>query len=92
MKILLVVAVALLVAIEGWAVAYPGWGTYPSFQNGRGNNPGHGPPWAHPQWMENQNNGFSSDVEWVCQNPRTNDIVCTYNNYDFQILKCNFLQ
>lgn len=80
MKILLV-AVTLLVTIEGWAIAYPGWATYPGFQNGR-NNPGYGPPWAHPQRMENQNNGFSSDVEWVCQNPKTNDIVCTYNNHD----------
>lgn len=82
MKILLV-AVALLLAIEGWAEAHSGWGTYPGSQNTRGNNPGHG-SWTYPQPMRNQNNGFSSDVEWVCQNPRTNDIVRTYsyNNHD----------
>ncbi|XP_011160272.2 uncharacterized protein LOC105196181 [Solenopsis invicta] len=76
MKILLV-TVALLIAIE--AEAHPSWQTYPDFQNGRGNNPGRGTPWAYsqqyPQHAENQNNGFSSDVEWVCQNPRTRDIM-----------------
>lgn len=88
MKILLV-AVALLVTIERWSEAHPGWETYPGSQNTRGNNPGYG-PWTYPQPMRNQNNGFSSDVEWVCQNPRTNDIVCTYNNHDnSQVLKCN---
>lgn len=76
----LLVAVILLVASEGWTEAQPGWTTYPSSQNARGNHPGRGPPWAYPQSMENQNNGFSSDVEWVCQNPRTKDIVCIYNN------------
>jgi len=75
MKILLVV-VALLIVIE--AEAYPGWPSYRGFQNARKNNLGHGSSWAYPQWMENQNNGFSSNIEWICQNPRTNDIVCTY--------------
>lgn len=86
MKILLV-AVVSLVIIEGWAEAQ-GWGTYPGSQNTRGNNPGQR-PWTYPQPMRNQNNGFGSDVEWVCQNPRTNDIVCTCNHNYFQILKCN---
>ncbi|XP_011701626.1 PREDICTED: uncharacterized protein LOC105458197 [Wasmannia auropunctata] len=68
MKILLV-AVALLVAIE--TEAHSGWWN----QERRGNNyPGH--TWdQNPQRMENQNNGFSSDVEWVCQNPRTHDMM-----------------
>jgi len=76
MKILLVIVV-LLIAIE--AEAYPGWPFYyPGFQNARRNNLGYGSSWAYPQWIKNQNNGFSSDIEWICQNPRTNDIVCTY--------------
>jgi len=74
MKILLVIVV-LLITIE--AEAYPGWPS-PGFQNARRNNLGHGSSWAYPQWTENQNNGFSSDIEWICRNPRTNDIVCTY--------------
>ncbi|KYN04088.1 PREDICTED: uncharacterized protein LOC108772777 [Cyphomyrmex costatus] len=65
MKILLI-AVALLIAIE--TEAYPGWSGYPGFQNGRGNNPGQG--WGHQQRIEQQNN-----IEWVCKNPRTNDIM-----------------
>lgn len=85
MKILLA-AVALLVAIE--TEAHPGWSTYPDFQDQRGNNPGRG--WGPPR-IEQQNNRFTSDIEWVCQNPKTNDIVCTYklyNNRDnFEILK-----
>jgi len=73
MKILLVV---VLIAIE--AETYPGWPSYPGFQNARRNNLGHGSSWAYPQWTENQNNGFNSNIEWICRNPRTNDIVCTY--------------
>lgn len=68
MKVLLVV-VALLIAIEaqGWQFNGPGVG------NGRGNNPGRG-PWASQQ-QQSQNNILVSDVEWMCQNPKTNDIV-----------------
>ncbi|XP_018313042.1 uncharacterized protein [Mycetomoellerius zeteki] len=69
MKILLA-AVALLVAIE--TEAHPGWSTYPDFQDQRGNNPGRG--WGPPR-IEQQNNRFTSDIEWVCQNPKTNDIM-----------------
>ncbi|XP_011053898.1 PREDICTED: uncharacterized protein LOC105145787 isoform X2 [Acromyrmex echinatior] len=70
MKILLV-AVASLVVIE--IEAHPGWSTYPGFQDRRGNNPGHG--WGYPQRIEQQNNKLNTDIEWVCQNPRTNDIM-----------------
>ena len=73
MKILLV-AIALLVVIE--IEAHPGWSTYPGFQNQRGNNPDHG--WRYPQRIEQQNNKLITDIELVCQNPRTNDIVRTY--------------
>jgi len=77
MKVLLA-AVALLAAIE--AEAHPGWGFSPDVQNGRRNNLGRGPPWGYPQrpqQMQNQNNGAfdADDVEWVCQNPKTNDIM-----------------
>lgn len=82
MKILLI-AVTLLVVIE--VKAHPGW-AYPNFQDGTRNNPGRGPPWTVPQRMENPNNRFNSDVEWVCRNPRTNDIVCIFT---FEILKHN---
>ncbi|KAL0130819.1 hypothetical protein PUN28_002436 [Cardiocondyla obscurior] len=72
MKVLLI-AVALLLVVEG--KAYP-QATYPIFQNERGPYPGRGSYWAPPQRIENQNNGLGgSDVEWVCQNPRTNDIM-----------------
>ncbi|XP_011877181.1 PREDICTED: uncharacterized protein LOC105567168 [Vollenhovia emeryi] len=73
MKILVFV-VASLIAIAGWTEARPGWERFPGpgYQDGRGNYPNRG-PWQYPQRVEN--NGFSSDVEWVCQNPRTNDIM-----------------
>jgi len=41
---------------------------------GNGRNYNHGPRWGYPQQTA-QNNIFTSDVEWVCQNSRTNDIV-----------------
>lgn len=69
MKVLLIV-IALLISVEahqGWPYNGPGIG------NGRGNNPGRG-PWAYQQ-QQNQNNIFISDIEWTCQNPKTNDIV-----------------
>lgn len=70
MKILLSVVV-LLVAVE----AHQGWSFYgPGV--GRGNKPGRG-PWAYPQ-QQTANNLFDSDVEWVCQNPKTNDIVMSH--------------
>lgn len=90
MKILLV-AVTLLVAIEieahpGWGYpSYPNYPSYPSFQDGTRNNRGRGPPWAPPRQIENPN-GVNSEVEWICQNPKTNDIVCTFT---FKILKRN---
>ncbi|XP_012232751.1 uncharacterized protein [Linepithema humile] len=69
MKMLLI-AIALLVAVE--AKAYQ-WATYgPNIQTGRGNNPPRGPTWMQQQ---NQNNIFGPDVEWVCQNPKTNDLM-----------------
>ncbi|XP_029178468.1 probable basic-leucine zipper transcription factor J [Nylanderia fulva] len=73
MKALLIV-VALLVAVE--AQAHQGWPYYGhSAGNGRGfNYPGRG-PWAYPQQQQNQNNIYGSDVEWVCQNPKTNDMM-----------------
>ncbi|GAB1863669.1 hypothetical protein CAJAP_04748 [Camponotus japonicus] len=70
MKVLLIVVV-LLVAVE----AHQGWPFYgPGVGYGRGNKPGRG-PWAYPQQQNPQNNLFDSDVEWVCQNPKTNDIM-----------------
>ncbi|XP_018363191.1 PREDICTED: uncharacterized protein LOC108761258 isoform X1 [Trachymyrmex cornetzi] len=69
MKILLV-AVALLIAIE--IEAHSEWSPYPGFQDQRGNNPGRG--WGYPQRIEQQNNKFT-DIEWVCQNPKTNDMM-----------------
>lgn len=68
MKVLSIVVV-LLVAVE----AYQRWPYYGPGGNGRGNNHGRG-PWAYPQ-QQSQNNMFGSDVEWVCQNPKTNDVM-----------------
>lgn len=67
MKILLI-AIALFVAVE--AKAYQ-WAYGPNIQSGRGNNPPRG-----PSWMQQQNqNIFGPEVEWVCQSPKTNDMV-----------------
>jgi len=69
MKILLIVIVSFVIieAKERWIQHHvPG--------NRRGNNYDRGPPWGYPQQIQ-QNNILSSDVEWVCQNPRSNDIV-----------------
>lgn len=75
MKALLMVVV-LLVAVE--AKAHQGWPFYgPGVGNGRGNNPGRG-SWTYPQQQQSQNNVFGSDVEWVCQNPKTNDMVMSH--------------
>lgn len=69
MKIPLIVVI-LLVAVE----AHQGWSYGPGGVGyGRGNKPGRG-PWAYPQ-QQSSNNLFDSDVQWVCQNPKTNDLV-----------------
>lgn len=74
MRVLLI-AVVLFVAVE--AKANQGWPYY-GVGNGRGfNNPGRG-PWAYPHQQQNQNNIYGSDVEWVCRNPKTNDMVISY--------------
>ncbi|XP_011329344.1 GATA zinc finger domain-containing protein 10 isoform X2 [Ooceraea biroi] len=68
MKILLI-AIASFVVIE----ATGGWEQYgPGVGSGRGNNV-RGTSWGYPQQI-NQN-AFGSDVEWVCQSPKTNDIM-----------------
>ncbi|XP_072767847.1 uncharacterized protein [Anoplolepis gracilipes] len=68
MKVLLI-AVVLLVAVE----AHQGWPFYNFGGPGQGHNPGRG-PWAYPQ-QQSQNTIFGSDVEWVCQNPKTKDMM-----------------
>jgi hypothetical protein len=78
MKALLIVVVFSFVVIEAderWMQNYgPG--------NGRGRNGNiRGLPWEYPQQIAN--NIFTSDVEWVCQNPRTNDIVIYIHIYTY---------
>lgn len=73
MKIL-PIAIALLVAVKAETFQWKPYGALPNIQHGRGNNPPRGPSWLHSQ-QQNQNNMLSPDIEWVCQNPKTNDMV-----------------
>ncbi|XP_011641845.1 uncharacterized protein LOC105430158 [Pogonomyrmex barbatus] len=70
----LLFTVALFIVIE--IEAYPGWVSYPvQMERGNNGNPGRGPPWAYPQQMQIPNNGYASNVEWVCQSPKTKNIM-----------------
>ncbi|EFN88709.1 uncharacterized protein LOC105190685 [Harpegnathos saltator] len=80
---LLLIAASILVAIE--ARAYQNWGNFfnnPGFGNGRGGNNGRNPFWAVPLQQDYlQSIAMGSDVEWVCRNSKTNDmmIIATSN-------------
>lgn len=64
MKILLI-TLLLFIALGAKAE----WRPHRGFGFGRGR----GPPWGYPQ--QNQININSEGIEWVCQNPKTNDIM-----------------
>ncbi|XP_014484281.1 PREDICTED: uncharacterized protein LOC106749394 isoform X2 [Dinoponera quadriceps] len=75
MRILLVtVAILVVVEVSG---TYQNWENFfnnPGLRNGRGNN--RGPPWAYPLQQDYlQNIALGSDVEWVCRNAKTNDMM-----------------
>lgn len=49
------------------------------FGSGRGNSHGQGPPWVNPLRPDYlQNIALSSNVEWVCRNSKTNDMVMSH--------------
>ncbi|XP_032663616.1 uncharacterized protein LOC116840679 [Odontomachus brunneus] len=75
MRILLV-ALAMLISVEARAQDWGNGFNNPGFGNGRGNNYGYGPAWAYPVRQNYlQNIALGSNVEWVCRNSQTNDVM-----------------